>query len=775
MTTTYVPETMPVVAAQPRIKLASGMLLGLVLVAVACVVIYLQQPPAAANAGVPPREFSSQRAMVHLQTIAQAPHPMGSSENQAVREYLVRELSAQGAEPQVQIATVVEPGETRPYIVGTVQNVVGRIKGTTSGKAIVLMAHYDSAPTTSGASDDGAAVAALLETARALRAAPALRNDVIFLITDGEEVGLLGARAFVNEHPWAKDVGLVFNFEARGSDGPSMMFQTSPENGWLIREFAKSSTYAFANSLSGEIYRRLPNDTDFSVTKNAGMPGLNFAYISGLPHYHTRTDNLENIDQRSLQHQGTNALAVARHFGNIDFSQARGERDAVYFDVPGGFLVHYSGAWVLPLAVITVIAFIGVVILGYKKGLLRFGGIALGFTALVVSCVAANLITMLVWLVVPSLHRGYEFIPWGETYNNGLYRIAFVLLTIAIVSAIYSWSRRWTSAANLAVGSMFGWALLALASAFLLPGGSYLLTWPLLFALAGTAVIFYFKDQKPLRNSAVLAAYAIPAIALVGPMAYWMFVALGLKAASTIVVLVALMLGLVMPHIELMTPSRRWVLPVAAFVLSIGFIGAGLVTAGFDRRHPQMNQIFYGLNADTGKAVWGSLDDKPDAWTGQFFPANFDRGPLTDFFPRTRLSFMQSDAPAASLEAPKAELLEDRREGDVRVLRLQISSPRKAPVISAYVDPEARVVSASLNGKTIDNTDEAPWLLQYYGVPEAGAELTLRVKSSQPVKLRINDRSYQLPNVSYQARPEHLMPMPSQYSDTTLVTKSYTF
>lgn len=767
---------MPVVAAQPRIKVASGVLLGLLLVLVACVAIYFQQPPAAANASVPPERFSSRRAMVHLQTIAQAPHPTGTSENHAVREYLVRELNAQGAEPQVQIATVVHPGEAHPYIAGTVENVVGRIRGTAGGKAIVLMAHYDSAPTTPGASDDGAAVAALLETARALRSGAPLRNDVIFLITDGEEVGLLGARAFVNEHPWAKDVALVFNFEARGSDGPSMMFQTSPENGWLIREFAKTSTYAFANSLSGEIYRRLPNDTDFSVTKQAGMPGLNFAYISGLPRYHTRTDNLENIDQRSLQHQGANALAVARHFGNMDFSQARGERDAVYFDLPGGFLVHYSGAWVLPLMVITVIAFIGVVILGYKRGLLRFGGIALGFTALVVSCVASYIITLLVWMLVPRLHRGYEFIPWGDPYNSALYRIGFVLLTIAIVSAIYSWCRRWTSGANLAVGGMFAWALLAVASAFLLPGGSYLLTWPLLFALAGTAVIFYFREQKPFRNSVVLAAYVIPAIALVGPMAYWMFVALGLKASSTVMILVALMLGLVMPHIELIAPAKRWVLPVTAFVLSVGFIGAGLVTAGFDRRHPQMNQVFYGLNADTGKAVWGSIDDVPDAWTSQFFPENFDRGPLTDFFPRTRLTFMQSEAPAASLEAPKAELLEDRREGEVRVLRLQISSPRKAPVISAYIDPSAGVVSASLNGKKIEeNWDEAPWLLQYYGVPEAGAELTLRVKSSQPLKLRIHDRSYQLPNVSYQARPDNLMPMPSQYSDTTLVSKSYTF
>src|SRR5262245_2153659 len=101
MATTYAPDAVPVVAAQPRIKPAAGLLLAILLIAVVGVVIYMQKPPAVTAASVLPQDFSSQRAMTHLQTIAKAPHPMGSSENKAVREYLVRELSALGAEPQV--------------------------------------------------------------------------------------------------------------------------------------------------------------------------------------------------------------------------------------------------------------------------------------------------------------------------------------------------------------------------------------------------------------------------------------------------------------------------------------------------------------------------------------------------------------------------------------------------------------------------------------------------------------------------------------------------
>jgi hypothetical protein len=783
MTSTYVSEMPPVIASRRAITAAPGVALAVVLALLAGLVIYLQKPPAAAPANTSPQQFSSLRAMAHLQVIAQSPHPMGSTENHAVRDYLLRELAAQGANPEIQTAHVIHPAEVMPYVGGTVQNVVGRIKGTGGEKAILLMAHYDSVPTGPGASDDGAAVAALLETARALKAGPPLRNDVIFLLTDGEEVGLLGSRAFLAEHPWAKDIGVVFNFEARGNGGPSIMFETSRDNGWLIREFAQSSPTRFANSLSYEIYKRLPNDTDFTIMRRAGFPGLNFAYISGLPHYHTSTDNLENIDQRSLQHQGSYVLGVAQHFGNLSFGRTK-ESNAVYFDVPGGWLVHYSGGWVLPLTIVALFIFVAVWMVGRKRGLLTIKGIAFGLLALIVSCIAANLIATVVWMLVRTLHRGYQSIPWGDTYNSGYYMIGFVFLTIAIFAVLYSWFRRKTSLANLTVGALLGWLLLAMASVFLVPGGSFLLIWPLLFALTGTVILFTLGDQRPARNSVVLAVYAVPAIVLVGPMIYWLFVALTVSAAGTVVILLVLLLGLLIPHLALMSQSKRGFLPAGAAVLSLGFFVTGLVTAGFDRRHPQMDNVVYALNADTGKALWVSTDGRPDAWTAQFFP-NAERKGLPDLFPLTRMTFLQGEAPAVSLAAPQATVIEDRRDGDLRTLQLHVTSPRKAPVVSLYMDANSEVVSSSINGKAIGGTEGAPrsaeprpWALEYYGLPEAGADLTLVIRSSQPVKLLIDDRSYQLPaasGITIKARPENLMPMPSQYSDATLVSKSYTF
>ena len=154
--------------------------------------------------------------MNHLAVIAQRPHQIGSTEHAVVRDYLVKELKTHGLVTEVQTTTALNPIWRSEFRAGTVQNVIARLPGVANSKAVMLVAHYDSVPNSTGASDDGAGVAALLETVRALKSAAHLKNDVIFLFTDGEEPGLLGANAFTSEHLWAKDVGLVMNFEARG-------------------------------------------------------------------------------------------------------------------------------------------------------------------------------------------------------------------------------------------------------------------------------------------------------------------------------------------------------------------------------------------------------------------------------------------------------------------------------------------------------------------------------------------------------------------------------
>src|ERR1700752_1330055 len=335
--------------------------------------VYRQAPPSAVSRDAPAAVFSSGRAMKRLEVTNRQPHPVGSVAHAEVQDYIFRELAAAGLDPKVQETTVLNSsaGDLRA---ATVRNIAARLAGTGGGgKALLISSHYDTVPTAPGASDAGACVAAMLESVRALKAGAPLKNDIIFLFTDGDEVGLIGAKAFVDEHPWAKDVGLVLNFEARGSSGPSLMFETSNGNGWLIKELAQAAPRPMANSLSYEIYKLLPNNTDLTIFKRANWPGMNFAYIDGSMLYHTRGDSIENIDERSLQHHGSYLLSLAQHFGNANLEQPR-TGNAIYFDLLGMTLVHYPAFLVLPLMALTLVLLVAVFVLGFRRKKLTMEG-----------------------------------------------------------------------------------------------------------------------------------------------------------------------------------------------------------------------------------------------------------------------------------------------------------------------------------------------------------------------------------------------------------------
>lgn len=187
--------------------------------------------PEVVPARAPATEFSAERAMEHIRAIAQEPHPVGSPENARVRAYIISQLEEMGLSPEVQQTTALIPGRGNVQA-STVYNVMARIPGTKPSRAMLLDAHYDSMPMTPGASDCGSCVARLLETARALQADPPLQNDVILLFTDDEELGpMAGAAAFVEQHAWINEIGLVLGFEGIGRTGPSIMFETGPNSG----------------------------------------------------------------------------------------------------------------------------------------------------------------------------------------------------------------------------------------------------------------------------------------------------------------------------------------------------------------------------------------------------------------------------------------------------------------------------------------------------------------------------------------------------------------
>jgi Zn-dependent M28 family amino/carboxypeptidase len=237
-------------------------------------------------------------------------------------------------------------------VASTVKNVIARIPGSDSSRAILFDAHFDTRAMTPGASDCSSCVATLLETARALLAGPPLRNDLILVFTDNEEYGGgLGAAALVEPNSWLDEVALVLNFEGLGSTGPSILFETGPDSRRAVQEWARQASHPVGQSWFQEIYGRTPIGTDMNWYSGRGIPGLNFGFWAKGTAYHSMLDTPEALDPRSVQHQGAYALALAQHFGSQDLSAGqRSGGAAIYFSLVRGVLIRYATSWAMPLA-----------------------------------------------------------------------------------------------------------------------------------------------------------------------------------------------------------------------------------------------------------------------------------------------------------------------------------------------------------------------------------------------------------------------------------------
>ena len=318
-------------------------------------------------------EFSTQRAFKKVRAISRQPHFVGSKNHEEVANYLLKELQKLGLETSIQEGyTLSDWGNLVKS-----KNLLARIKGTDSSKALLLLSHYDSAPHSYslGASDAGSGVATILESVRAfLHNKKAHKNDIIILFTDAEELGLNGAALFVTQHQWAKEVGIVLNFEARGSSGPSyMLMETNGGNAGLVSEFANANVpLPASNSLMYSIYKMLPNDTDLTVFREQGnIQGYNFAFIDDHYNYHTAQDDSKHLNKNTLEHQGTYLMPLLQYFANANFDNTVSKEDFVYFTIPFTF-ISYPFSWIVPMVLVALLLFVFLVFIGIGKRIVSF-------------------------------------------------------------------------------------------------------------------------------------------------------------------------------------------------------------------------------------------------------------------------------------------------------------------------------------------------------------------------------------------------------------------
>ncbi len=744
----------------------TGIVVTAILLAVFTVyAVYVHQPPHPLPEDVPETSFSAERAIKHIEATCTRPHPAATKANERVLQYIVDTVADMGFQPRVQEATLVAG-----HRLETVKNVLVRVRGTAPTKALMIVAHHDSVAWGPGASDDWAGCAAMLETLRALKAGPRLRNDVIFLFTDAEERGLVGAEAFCVEHPWFEDVALVLNFEARGNTGPSYMFETGPENGWLIPHFAKAASHPFATSLMADLYLKMPTTTDYRIFKKFGLQGLNCAFIRNLAYYHTMNDSPENVDLGSLQQHGYYALDVARYFGDIELEDIR-ESNAVYFNALRTWLVHYPGAWATPLTILTLALFVGLVVLGMARGRLSAAGILKGFAGFG-ACLVTVFIGMVVVLFLANLARGRETgmslfeggtfrvdallsQNWYLLYNNTLYFAAAAFLTLYIVLMFYGPLRKWVGVENLAVGVCAWWLVPLVVTTIIFPGATYLFQWPLIFAVVGLACLFMRPKDAPVGavGATVLCLLAAPAVLLVLPSAYAMNDAMTISVAPLTALLLTMMLGLLVVPLTLLTSKRPWLLMAGSGAVGVVLFLIAVGTNTFNPEQPKLDCLSYGVDFDEGKAFWLSSDERPDEWLTQFIPPGTTRKSIEEFLPHAHGDYLKAPAPVAPLEPASIEVISDETKQGVRTVRFRLVSTRMIPQLDMYLDKDIEVLNAVADGEKVAGGKS--WRLNYSVCGRKSFEVELEVKPTRkPLELIVVERYFQLPKLpGLESRP----------------------
>jgi hypothetical protein len=671
--------------------------------------------PAQAAAGA----FDTPRAIARLKRVLgdQQPHPIDSAASDGVRARLLAELRGIG------LAPIVTDGigcngdrRKRDVACGRTRNVRATI-GPAAGRHVLLVSHYDSTPVGPGAADDGIGVAVMLETAAILKDRP-LARPVTFLFDEGEELGLNGARAFLDRDPIASRVDSAINFESRGVTGPAIMFETSRPNGAAISWFGSAAWRPVANSMTADFYAMIPNDTDVSVFKARDWTILNFAVIGNETRYHSPGDTIAALDPRSVRHMGEQALRAA---SAMAASVPAGSGNLVYADLLGRGIIALP--WPAAAALLAMLL-VAAAALAWR----RRGGLGRSLAAVLGGIGATAAATFLLAWICARLRDGDY---WRA--HPGTIALAVDLTALAAVTIAFASIRSDVARARIAY-----WFLFLLAGAGLslfAPGASIFFLVPPAVLLAGAALEPRLAGSE--TTGAWLAWLALflswaPLLQLMEMLldfhAPWIF-------AAFAAIIVAPALIELRPALAAL-PRAALLVPVVAALATWSALLARPAYSN-DRKQP------FGLEyvRDGGSARWMAVND------GAALPAGYGRfreGKKVAWSTRKRWA---APAPLVESGMPAIERLSERRHPLGRIVTLRLHAGGNDALLlsggkdSAFLAAEAGGAIARFGpGKAKDD-----YRLRCAGRSCDGLVVRLLIGRSRPVEARLIGFRFALP------------------------------
>ena len=720
-------------------------------------------------------EFSIKNAQTHLKIISKEPHYTGSKGHLIVQNYIVNELNKMGLSPKVENQVAINKWRSST----NTANITASIKGYETGKSLVLLSHYDSRHHSSlGASDAGSGVVTILEGIRAFLAKNKKpKNDIHIVFTDAEEIGLIGAQAFIDSSPLAKNIGLVINYEARGSGGPSyMLMETNGKNSQLLTEFIKAKpNYPVANSLMYSIYKMLPNDTDLTIFREYGdINGLNFAFIGDHFDYHTEQDSFERLDIETLIHQADYFTTTLNYFAYSDLSNLNSEVDQVYTNFPFVTLLHFPFSWILPLLIFSVIIFTFLLFIGIKSARMSIKSITSGFIPFLSSLATCLVVSILLWKLIVFLYPSYNDILHGFTYNGYQYIIAFSFLNFWIVFRIYQSFFLKHKAVDLLVAPLFFWIILNFLIFIYLKGAGYFIV-PVYFALLTLGFLMFLKNNKSLK--VILATLlSVPLVYIFVPLLRMFPVGLGLSNLFITGGFIVLMFGLLVPVFKSISSNKFYIIAVGS--CSFLFFLMASFNSDYNVNNRKPNSIVFINDVDKNESYWATYDNVLDDFTQQFFEDYIVQDNLNDkaFFSKYNTSYKHYNKTAnRSIKPSNIVKVRDSVIDDLRYITLIIKPQRLINKFSLYSDEPISFENIGIQNVFVNKGDELKSirnLFTYYYTPyDDNLKIDLVINKEIKPSLQILETSFDLlSNTLFDIKPrsEYMMAMPFVTNDAVI-------
>lgn len=777
-----------------------------VVVAVAIVIGLMQlRTPSAQPVNVAADQFSADRARGTVEaTVGNGVgHPVGTADLADVRNKLVAQIRSYGYEPIIDSGvattqwipdtkTVIDPNPpsvTSPLTTAEYANIIVRVPGTDpSHQAVLVAAHYDSVPPGPGATDDMSSCAAMVETLRALKASGPLAHDVIFLFTDGEEIGERGAREFTGSNPMAKDVRYVLNFEARGTTGKSLFFEANQMSSQLLGDYHQAQPSPMTGSVFYFAFQQIENNTDFSVFRSLGVPGLSFALIGDFVRYHTPTDDVENFSTSSLQYTGDMMLGLVRNISNRPTLGPQTEQNITWFNV-GPVLVSYPGFVGYLVVIIGLALFVTALVIGRRRSLITWRGAGRGLAtaglAVVVSIAITQALIAIIYFARWDVRDFLTLRPSASTdpYRGTLYMATIIIVVSAAVIGLVLRARKLYTGESVQLGVLTLWGLLSVLTILAAPQASYLFAMPFVLMSAALAVRA-FKPARWITLTIELVAAALTLIFLV-PLIALFYQALTLSTGFISALLAGITVALLGPVIDTIAESTgQW--------LSLGLVGiaavmliVGIATPLVGPNNQQVANLAFSYEADTGKAEWISEEKQNDEWTQTVLGSDPTQEPAPQFmlpyFRKGPEKYTVVTNPARStptLQTPMMTVMSDTTVGSTRTVKMSLTSPRQADNLWYTISTKGQLQTLTVNGQKPPITPSDSWTVIGYGVPEGGYTVEFTTPPGNPISVEVTDQTTGFPDdpaLGLPPRPDWTMPFwpRGKEPDATLVTKTF--